>query len=188
MVRGCGSISKGALTKRGTFVCYQNQTILYRSRAERKFGVSTESLLLQKGTFFPAKEGVHSRDTSSFFKWGTLAQKKGQFFHFLKKWGRGGHMSPFPSDSAAPAYGFNCRDTVVHCRKLISYPNPRSVQPADGIKEANCCHAVVFLFRIKNSRHDTFLACRRDITRVYLDDTVVIATVTTIWKACRLYR
>jgi hypothetical protein len=49
--------------QKGTFVYDQNQTILYRSRAERKFGVPmtlemafTESLLVQKGHFLSSPE------------------------------------------------------------------------------------------------------------------------------------
>ena len=59
--------SGGALAKRGTFVYDQNQTILCRSRAERKclkiwslYNVGngfTESLLLQKGHFLSSKRG-----------------------------------------------------------------------------------------------------------------------------------
>jgi hypothetical protein len=48
--------------------------------------------IAKKGTFFPAKEGVHSRNIFSFFKWGTLAQKKGHF-SLLKKVA---YMLPFP--------------------------------------------------------------------------------------------
>ena len=45
----------------------------------------------KKGTFFPAKEALSFQQKrafvqeilfSAFFKWGTLAQKKGHFFHF----------------------------------------------------------------------------------------------------------
>jgi hypothetical protein len=66
--------SGGALTKRGTFVNDQNQTILWRSRAERKFlkiwslynvgNWPLQSLYYcEKGIFFPEKEGVYSRNT-----------------------------------------------------------------------------------------------------------------------------
>jgi hypothetical protein len=62
-----------------------------------------------------------------------------------------------------------------HCRKLISYPG--IAQAAGGsFKKTNCCHAVIFVFPLKNNRHDTFLTCRNcrwDRTWVYLDDTVV---------------
>jgi hypothetical protein len=86
--------SGGALAKRGTFVYDQNQTILCCSQAERKilkiwslYDVEhlwpLQSLYYcKKGTFIPAKEGVHSINTFSFLKCGTLAQKKGHFFHF----------------------------------------------------------------------------------------------------------
>jgi hypothetical protein len=96
--------------------------------------------------------------------------------------------------------------TVTNCRKLISYPGivqaaggsfkktntpppPQSSlrcrhhrigYPKEDLcppwLSQNCWHAVVFLFPLKNNRHDTFFACRscrRDRTRVYLDDTVV---------------
>jgi hypothetical protein len=43
--------------------------------------------------------GVHSGNTFSFFKWGTLAQKKGRFFTF-KQVG-GGTLAP---GSAAPVF------------------------------------------------------------------------------------
>jgi hypothetical protein len=54
--------------------------------------------IAKKGTFFPAKEGVHSRNIFSFFKWGTLAQKKGHF-SLLKKVA----YASIPPGSATPA-------------------------------------------------------------------------------------
>jgi hypothetical protein len=65
------------LAKGGTLVYDQNQTILCRSRAERKFlkiwslydvgnGLYRVFTAAKKGTFFPAKEGVYSRNT--FFR------------------------------------------------------------------------------------------------------------------------
>jgi hypothetical protein len=67
--------SGGALAKRITFVYDLNQTIFCRSKPERYFlkiwslysladMVLTESLYYcKKGTFFSAKEGIHSRKT-----------------------------------------------------------------------------------------------------------------------------
>ena len=54
-----------------------------------KYGVSitsemvfTESLLLQKALSFQQKRAFIQKILFSFFKWGTLAQRKGHFFHF----------------------------------------------------------------------------------------------------------
>jgi hypothetical protein len=42
------------------------------------------------GTFVPAKGGIHSRNTFLFFKWDTLAQKKGIFSLYKKSVRDGG--------------------------------------------------------------------------------------------------
>ena len=60
-------------------------------------------------------------------------------------------------------------------KKTNTVPPKATFAPPPPIVAKNC-HAVVFLFPIKNNRHDTFLACRncgRDRTGVYLDDTAV---------------
>jgi hypothetical protein len=104
--------SGGALTKRGTFVYDQNQTILWCSRAERKFfkiwslyNVGNglyESLLLRKGHFLSRKRGrlfkkYFFRSLNGAFK----PRKKGTFFTF-KKSGGGGHRPSLAPGSAAP--------------------------------------------------------------------------------------
>jgi hypothetical protein len=100
--------SGGALTKRGTFVYDHKQTILCRSRAERKFlktwslynvgnGLYRVFTIAKRELSFLQKRAFIEEILFSFFKWGTLAQKKGHFFHFSKKW-RGGtcpHCPPW---------------------------------------------------------------------------------------------
>ena len=111
--------SGGALAKRGTFVYDQNQTILCRSQAKRKFGVSitlemvfTESLqslyYCEKGTFFQQKRAFIQEILFSFCKWGTLAPKKRTFFTFKKSEGHmsEGHMSPLPPRFRGPCPSF----------------------------------------------------------------------------------
>jgi hypothetical protein len=58
----------------------ENQTILCRSRAEREFLKiwSLYSFALS----FQQRRAFIQEILFSFFKWGTLAQKKGHFFHF----------------------------------------------------------------------------------------------------------
>ena len=66
---------------------FENMESLYNVR-----NGFTESLLQQKGTFFPAKEGVHSRNTFLRSLNGALwPRKKGTFLKV------GGHMPPLPS-------------------------------------------------------------------------------------------
>jgi hypothetical protein len=106
------------------------------------------------------------------------------------------HSSSACADTCTPsvpifmhvsAYSCNCRYTAVS-----SYPG--MLQAANGsfkttnmvLTQGDLCppdcrkivamYAVVVLFALKRNRHDTFLACRncrRDRTRVYLDNTVV---------------
>jgi hypothetical protein len=54
------------------------------------------------GTFFPAKEGVHSRNTFFILYMGHFSPEKGHFFTFEKS-GGGGHIPPLPPGSTAPA-------------------------------------------------------------------------------------
>jgi hypothetical protein len=75
----------------------------------------TESLiLLQKGhflssgTFFPVALSFQfiQKIVYLFFKWGTLAQKKGHFFHItFKKVGGGGHVAIVPPPVLWPLGG-----------------------------------------------------------------------------------
>ena len=63
------------------------------------------------------------------------------------------------------------KDRTSSCPKGTFTPPP----PPSWLSQ-NCRHAVVFLFPLKHNRHDTFSACRncrRDRTRVYLDDNAV---------------
>jgi hypothetical protein len=89
-----------ALAKRGTFLHDQNETILCRLRAERKFlkiwslYTSEMALYYCNALFTTAKRALSFQQNRafiqeilfSFFKWGTLAQKKEHFFSLLKKW------------------------------------------------------------------------------------------------------
>ena len=104
--------SGGALAKRGTFVYDQNQTILCRSQAERKFlslynvgNGLTESLLLQIWHFISRKKAVHSRNTFFVLKMGHISQEKRALSSLLKKCGGGGgaHAQLTPG-SAAPVH------------------------------------------------------------------------------------
>ena len=97
--------SGGALAKRGTFVDDQNQTIFCLSRAEGNFLkiwslYNVRNILYR--VFTTAKRALSFQQCQkrafiqeilfSFFKRGTLAQKKGHFFPLLKKCvGGGGH-------------------------------------------------------------------------------------------------
>jgi hypothetical protein len=55
---------------------FENMESLKRRKRGLKTTAKTESKdYCKNGTFFPAKEGVHSRNT-----FGTLAQKKGNIF------------------------------------------------------------------------------------------------------------
>ena len=99
--------SGGALVKRGTFVYDQNQTILCRSQAKRKFGVSitsemvlTESLLLRKGHFFPAVKRGRSFK-KYFFRSvnGALWPPKSALFSLLKN-------APLPPRFRGPCPSF----------------------------------------------------------------------------------
>ena len=93
--------SEGALAKRGTFVYDQNQTILCRSQAERKFlkiwnlynvgnGLYRVFTTAKRALSFQQKRAFIQEILFSFCKWGTLAQK-GTFFTF-KKVGGGGQL------------------------------------------------------------------------------------------------
>jgi hypothetical protein len=73
--------SGGALTKRGTFVYDQNQTILWRSRAERKFlkicslynvgnGLYRVFTTAKRAFSFQKKRAFIQEILFSFFKWG----------------------------------------------------------------------------------------------------------------------
>jgi hypothetical protein len=104
--------SGGALTKRGTFVYDQKQTILCRSRAERKFlktwslynvgnGLYRVFTIAKRALSFQQKRAFIEEILFSFFKWGTLAQKKGIFFTFQKS-GGGAHAPIAPPGSSAP--------------------------------------------------------------------------------------
>jgi hypothetical protein len=67
-----------------------------------KWPLQSSLYYCRKGTFFPAKEGVHSRNAFAFLKWGT--------FSLLKKVGGGGggeHDPLPPPDSAAPGNDVN---------------------------------------------------------------------------------
>jgi hypothetical protein len=60
---------------------------------------------LSSGTFFPVALSFQfiQKIVYLFFKWGTLAQKKGHFFHITFKKVGGGHMSPLsPPRSCGP--------------------------------------------------------------------------------------
>jgi hypothetical protein len=105
--------SGGALGKRGTFLYDQNETTLCRSRAERKFlkiwslynvwnGLYRVFTTAKRALSFQQKRAIIQEIRFSFFKWGTLAQKKGHFFTFKKVGGGGGgggtcpHCPPVP--------------------------------------------------------------------------------------------
>ena len=113
--------SGGALAKRVTFVYDQNQTILCRSQAERKFlkiwNLDNVGNCLYR-VFTTAKralcfqqEGVHSRNTFLFCKWGTLPPKRALFSH-LKKRGGGRRCYHCLPGSAAPAWAL--RDIYIN--------------------------------------------------------------------------
>jgi predicted RNA-binding protein YlxR (DUF448 family) len=98
--------SGGVLAKRGTFVYVQNQTILCRSRAERKFlkiqslhnvgnGLYRVFTAAKRALSFRQKRAFIQEILFSFFKWGTLAQKNGTFFTFKKSGGGGAHAPRF---------------------------------------------------------------------------------------------
>ena len=106
--------SEGALAKRGTFVYDQNQTILCRSQAERKFlkiwnlynvgnGLYRVFTTAKRALSFQQKRAFIQEILFSFCKWGTLAPQKGTFFTFKKVGGgadlqgprnRGGNGGP----------------------------------------------------------------------------------------------
>ena len=104
---------EGALAKRGTFVYDQNQTILCRSQAERKFlkiwnlynvrnGFYRVFTTAKRALSFQQKRAFIQEILFSFCKWGTLAPQKGTFFTF-KKSGGGGRCPHCLFGSAAPA-------------------------------------------------------------------------------------
>ena len=98
--------SGGALTKRGTFVYDQNQTILSRSRAERKFLKIWSLYNVGNGlyrVFTTAKRAVLSRKRGRLFKkyffcslMGHLSPEKRALFSLLKKWGAHAPIAPPP--------------------------------------------------------------------------------------------
>ena len=105
--------SEGALAKRGTFVYDQNQTILCRSQAERKFlkiwnlynvgnGLYRVFTTAKRALSFQQKRAFNQEILFSCCKWSTLAPQKGTFFTF-KKSGGGGRCPHCLPDSAAPA-------------------------------------------------------------------------------------
>ena len=107
--------SGGALAKRGTFVYDQNQTILCRSQAERKFlkiwslynvenGLYRVFTTAKRALSFQQKRAFIQETLFSFCKWGTLAPKKRTFFTFKKS---EGHMPPLPPRFRGPCPGFN---------------------------------------------------------------------------------
>ena len=107
--------SEGALAKRGTFVYDQNQTILCRSLAERKFlkiwnlynvgnGLYRIFTTAKRALSFQQKRAFIQEILFSFCKWGTLAPQKGTF-SLLKKVG-GGQMPPLPPRFRGPCPGF----------------------------------------------------------------------------------
>ena len=94
--------SAGALTKRGTFVSDQDQTIRCL-RAERKClkiwslysvgnGLYRVFTTAKRALSFQQKRVFIQEILFSFFKWSTLAQKIGHFFHLSG----GEHMPPLP--------------------------------------------------------------------------------------------
>ena len=102
---------EGALAKRGTFVYDQNQTILCRSQAERKFlkiwnlynvgnGLYRVFTTAKRALSFQKKRAFIPEILFSFCKWGTLAPQKGIFFTCVGGGGRCPHCLP---GSAAPA-------------------------------------------------------------------------------------
>ena len=104
--------SGGALAKRGTFVYDQNQTILCRSQAERKFlktrnlynvgnGLYRVFTTAKRALSFQQKRAFIQEILFSFCKWGTLAPKRA-LFSLLKKVG-GGRCPHCLPGSAAPA-------------------------------------------------------------------------------------
>ena len=97
--------SGGALTKRGTFVYDQNQTILSRSRAERKFLKIWSLYNVGNGlyrVFTTAKRAVLSRKRGRLFKkyffrslnGAFKPRKKGTFFTFKKVGGAHAPIAP----------------------------------------------------------------------------------------------
>ena len=93
--------SEGALVKRGTFVYDQNQT--KNLKIWNLYNVGNGFYYCKKGTFFPAKEGVHSRN---------------QLFSLLKKVGGGADapMHCLPG-SAAPARAL--RDIYINSKENV---------------------------------------------------------------------
>ena len=100
--------SEGALAKRGTFVYDQNQTILCRSQAERKFlkiwnlynvgnGLYRVFTTAKRALSFQQKRAFIQEILFSFCKWGT-------FFIFKKR--GGGQMPPLPPRFRGPCPGF----------------------------------------------------------------------------------
>jgi hypothetical protein len=94
----------------GTFVNDQNQTILCRSRVERTFlkiwslynvgnGLYSVFTTAKMALSFQQKRAFIQKILFLFFKWDTLAQKKGHVFHLC----RGGDALN-ASGSAAPGY------------------------------------------------------------------------------------
>ena len=102
------------MAKKGTFVYVQNQTILCRSRAERKFlkirslhnvgnGLYRVFPIAKRALSFQQQRAIIQEILFSFFKCrGTLSQKKGTFFTFRKS---GGTCPHCPPGSAAPVIG-----------------------------------------------------------------------------------
>ena len=93
----------------------QNQTILCRSQAERKFlkiwnlynvgnGLYRVFTTANRALSFQQKRAFIQEILFSFCKWGTLAPQKGTFFTF-KKVG-GGQMPPLPPRFRGPCPGF----------------------------------------------------------------------------------
>jgi hypothetical protein len=100
--------SAGALTKRGTFVSDQDQTIRCL-RAERKClkiwslysvgnGLYRVFTTAKRALSFQQKRVFIQEILFSFFKWSTLAQKIGHFFHLSE----GEHMPPLPPPLPVP--------------------------------------------------------------------------------------
>ena len=114
--------SEGALAKRGTFVYDQNQTILCRSQAERKFlkiwnlynvgnGLYRIFTTAKRALSFQQKRAFIQEILFSFCKWATLAPKRALFSH-LKKSGGGGRCPHCLPGSAAPAWAL--RDIYIN--------------------------------------------------------------------------